>query len=212
MICQRTIIVLKALIPGALGREQMLKDHLYKHKDALPQIVIDVITPIYEDLSRNELLERCLGGFTQNNNQSFNSLVWRIAPKIMSDSVMIVEIAAYIATSMFNDGAESHLKIMRAIGVNVGKIAAEYCSREDQRRISGAGRKMQDAMREGRLRKKQDKLASAEAVEEYLYGPVERQNSNWRHKIKSSNLAKLASYLRLPLRNPIGGESNHSFK
>ncbi|KAG8233601.1 hypothetical protein J437_LFUL001012 [Ladona fulva] len=28
---------------------------------------------------------------------------------------------------------------MTAIGVNVGKIAAEYCSREDQRRISGAG-------------------------------------------------------------------------
>ncbi|KAG8233603.1 hypothetical protein J437_LFUL001014 [Ladona fulva] len=62
----------------------------YKHKDALLQIVLDVITPIYEDLSRKELLERCLGDFTQNNNESFSSLVWRIAPKIMPGSAIIV--------------------------------------------------------------------------------------------------------------------------
>ena len=46
----------------------------YKHKDALPQEVIDAITPVYEDLSRKELLERFLGGFTQNY-ESFNCLV-----------------------------------------------------------------------------------------------------------------------------------------
>ncbi|KAG8236974.1 hypothetical protein J437_LFUL016547 [Ladona fulva] len=161
----------------------------YKHKDALPQIVIDVITPIYEDLRRKELLERCLAGFTQNNNESFNSLVWRIAPKIMPGSAMIVQIAAYIATSMFNDGAGSYLKIMRAIGVNVGKIAAEYCSREDQWRISGAEHRTQDATREGRLWKKQDKLAPAEVVEEYFYGPESKNKLTSLYQIKSEIMA-----------------------
>ncbi|KAG8226745.1 hypothetical protein J437_LFUL004396 [Ladona fulva] len=126
----------------------------YKHKDALPQTVIDVVSPIYEDLSRKELLERWLGGFIQNNNESFNSLVWRNAPKIMPGSAMIMQIAAYIATCTFNDGAGSYLKIMRAIGINLGKIAAEYCSREDQQHIS----RTHEATREGRLRKKKDKL------------------------------------------------------
>lgn len=37
--------------------------------------------PIYEDRSRQDLLERCLGEHTQNANESFNSTVWRLAPK-----------------------------------------------------------------------------------------------------------------------------------
>lgn len=59
--------------------------------------------PVYEDLSRDDLLNRCLGGCTQNNNESFNSTVWSIAPKT-SSSKKIVDIAANIAASIFNDG------------------------------------------------------------------------------------------------------------
>ncbi|KMQ83416.1 hypothetical protein RF55_20114 [Lasius niger] len=46
--------------------------HDYK---ALPKDVLDAIKPIYEDLSSDNLLERCVGGFTQNNNESFNQLI-----------------------------------------------------------------------------------------------------------------------------------------
>lgn len=34
------------------------------------------LLPIYEDLSKDDLLERCLGGHTQNTNESFNATVW----------------------------------------------------------------------------------------------------------------------------------------
>lgn len=45
----------------------------YKHDyDPLPTDVALAIKPIYEDLSKEELLERCIGGFTQNNNESLN--------------------------------------------------------------------------------------------------------------------------------------------
>ncbi|KAG8231970.1 hypothetical protein J437_LFUL008891 [Ladona fulva] len=50
----------------------------YKHDEAFPQTVRDATTLIYEHLSRKELLERCLGGFTWNN-KNFNSFLWRIA-------------------------------------------------------------------------------------------------------------------------------------
>jgi len=40
--------------------------------------VYDAILPIYEELSREELLHRCLGGFTQNANESFNAMVWAL--------------------------------------------------------------------------------------------------------------------------------------
>ncbi|XP_025158394.1 uncharacterized protein LOC112589426 [Harpegnathos saltator] len=53
----------------------------YSHKQALPQTVFNAMKPIYEELNSDDLLTRCLGGFTQNSNESFNATVWSIAPK-----------------------------------------------------------------------------------------------------------------------------------
>lgn len=39
------------------------------------------LIPIYEELSKEDLLTRCLGGYKQNSNESFNSMVWRLFPK-----------------------------------------------------------------------------------------------------------------------------------
>ena len=36
------------------------------------------------------LLKRCVGGFTQNNNESLNQIIWNIAPKIMSSGAITV--------------------------------------------------------------------------------------------------------------------------
>jgi len=47
----------------------------YTHKAPLPDNVINAITLIYKDLSDKKLLEKCLGGFTQNNNESFNGMI-----------------------------------------------------------------------------------------------------------------------------------------
>lgn len=48
---------------------------VYKHKNPLSLIVQDAIRSIYEDLSSDELLERCEGGFTQNTNKSLNAVI-----------------------------------------------------------------------------------------------------------------------------------------
>lgn len=47
----------------------------YTHPPPLDATVAKYIFPIFEDLSRKELLERCLGGHTQNANESFNATV-----------------------------------------------------------------------------------------------------------------------------------------
>ena len=48
----------------------------FKH-DYLPldKDVTKALEPIYTDLSSRELLERCKGGNTQNNNESYNGLL-----------------------------------------------------------------------------------------------------------------------------------------
>lgn len=77
----------------------------YIHKPPLHADVLTAITPIYEELSKNDLLERCLGGFTQNQNESFNNLTWSFAPKVTFTGITTVEIAAYLASSIFNNVA-----------------------------------------------------------------------------------------------------------
>lgn len=89
------------------------KLHDYKHKPALSDEVFTAVKPIYEELSRDELLSRCLGGFTQNSNESFNAVLWALAPKTFHSSKGIVDIAANIAVCSFNDGLHSIMEIMQ---------------------------------------------------------------------------------------------------
>lgn len=42
----------------------------YEHKPAICNEVFEAIKPVYEELSNDDLLTRCIGGFTQNNNES----------------------------------------------------------------------------------------------------------------------------------------------
>jgi len=66
---------------------------LQQEFDHPPPLHTDVqkhVLPIYEDLSRDDLLERCLGGYTQNANESFNATIWRLAPKHLNCGIKII--------------------------------------------------------------------------------------------------------------------------
>ncbi|KAL6418666.1 hypothetical protein ACFW04_011899 [Cataglyphis niger] len=47
----------------------------FNHSPSLYLNVLKHLIPIYENLSRDDLLIRCLDGYTQNSNESFNSTV-----------------------------------------------------------------------------------------------------------------------------------------
>ncbi|EGI57560.1 hypothetical protein G5I_14415, partial [Acromyrmex echinatior] len=87
--------------------------------------VFKAVKPIYEELSSDDLLSRCLGGYTQNNNESFNSVLWSIAPKGVHSSKAIVDIAANIAVCNFNDGLKSVLEIMQVLNLTI--VRARHC-------------------------------------------------------------------------------------
>ncbi|XP_076622851.1 uncharacterized protein LOC143342632 [Colletes latitarsis] len=70
---------------------------IFVHKAPLHPDVQVAIKSTYEELSKTELLERCLGGFSQNQNESFNSKIWKIAPKTVFCGSEIINIAAYFA-------------------------------------------------------------------------------------------------------------------
>ena len=57
------------------------KTSSYKPGPGLPGDVIKHIKPILTDLTKDELLEKCLHGKTQNQNESFNGTIWNRLPK-----------------------------------------------------------------------------------------------------------------------------------
>jgi len=97
--------------------------------------VLEVIKPIYEDLSSDELLERCLEAETQNNNESLNSLIWTFAPRHLHSWAKIVEIATFLAVVIFNEGFMPILKIINVMGVTIGQQVEMYANSRDEVRI-----------------------------------------------------------------------------
>ncbi|EFN76731.1 hypothetical protein EAI_04127 [Harpegnathos saltator] len=83
----------------------------YKHKTAMHTEVFKAIKPIYEELSRDELLTRCVGSFIQNSNESFNATVWSMAPKFVASGKRVLDIATDLATCYYNDGYNSIMKM-----------------------------------------------------------------------------------------------------
>lgn len=150
---------------------------LRKYKQSfntLPAEVLNAIRPIYEDLSKDELLRRCLGGFTQNANESINNIIWKVAPKTTNSSKKIIEIASYIAVCLFNEGVTALLKIMHTMGIPVGRNATQYAASYRDRRVTQATIRAQHATREARIqRRMQTKQLeeNANIAEDLFYGP-----------------------------------------
>ncbi|XP_011882083.1 PREDICTED: uncharacterized protein LOC105569888 [Vollenhovia emeryi] len=132
------------------------------------------LLPLYEDLSKNELVQRYLGGHTQNVTESFNSCVWRLAPKHLYCGIQTVEIAAYIAAGLFNEGYFAVLKIMDTLQLKIGSHCIEYADSYDTARIQRHGRRDFRSSKEGRATRKEINLQEQqlyEDEEDLLYGP-----------------------------------------
>ena len=85
--------------------------NIYKPGPGLPKNVIYHVKPIYFDLVKPAELNKCLHGKTQNQNESFNSIIWEHAPKYRYCGFDKLEFAVYDAAANFNDGRQASLDI-----------------------------------------------------------------------------------------------------
>lgn len=127
-----------------------------------------------EDLTRDDFLSRCLGGYTQNANESLNSIVWSIAPKAISSGKDIIDIATDIAVITFNDGFQGILEIMKILQLKIGHECYNFCIEIDERRVKAANRSSSKTRKDAR---KDLTSLRKEAEEQHLdregllYGP-----------------------------------------
>ena len=105
----------------------------FKHdNDPLPSNVSSASKPIYEELGKEELFERCVGGIAQNNNESLNQLIWKITPKILPASSKIVDIAACVAAGTFSEGVSALLLFMHGMDLKLVRTSYKYARKEDE--------------------------------------------------------------------------------
>lgn len=119
------------------------------------------LKPVFNDLSQPKLLVRCLGSKTQNNNESINSVIWKLCPKTIGCGRKVVEIATNEAIVLFNDGNSGRKRLMESFGLTFGKNMSNFSSTMDLKRIKFAEKKFVLSTREARqakrMRKNQEK-------------------------------------------------------
>lgn len=86
---------------------------------------------MFENLSNPDLLRKCLGGRTQNANESFNNVLWNKAPKNEYVALQSLEVAAYLACITFVTDYKGILCLMENLDIKPGKNALEAAVKLD---------------------------------------------------------------------------------
>ena len=142
----------------------------FKHGPGLPDNVIAKVKPVFQRLSEDSLLEKCLHGKTQNQNEAVNGMVWERVPKEVFVGGEMLEFGLFDAVSHFNIGARTVTQLLEALKITPGKYTEEGCRGLDMDRVRGAEYKERDERKKrrkvlrGQRKKKEDKNQQAEGV------------------------------------------------
>ena len=130
--------------------------------------LIAKLKPEYARLSEDSLLEKCLHGKTQNQNEALNG-IQQCVPKEVYVGREILETGLYDAVAYFNIGSSAILKLFDALGFPAGKFTETGCRQMDHGRVLMAQRKRQCDTKKIRkvlrgLRKRKSDKKKAEGI------------------------------------------------
>ena len=143
---------------------------LYKPGPGLPDNIIELVKPIYERLSKDDLLERRLDGKTQNQNKSLNGMIWNHFPKKVFIGSDVLKLGVYDAVAHFNIGSQAALNVLELLEIDPGTFCLAELLHQDQERVHKAEFKAQEEnkkkrkIRRARKKKNADKFSQNEGV------------------------------------------------
>ena len=114
----------------------------------LDEVFLEFLLPLFDRLSTIKLLKRCMPGFSQNVNESFNSLIWIRCPKNRNKGMKVVEIATGSAVLQFNIGATGKHDIMESLSIPSGSHTEEGSSKKNKRRIAKSSARLKKSLKE----------------------------------------------------------------
>ena len=106
----------------------------YNESNRLPHAVRE-LKPIFNRLSNETLLKRCLAGHTQNQNESLNGVLWSNCSKNKFCGVTKLKLAVCQSILSFNIDAVTKYIILLSSGIQLdGNSLYQFC-KEDNVRI-----------------------------------------------------------------------------
>ncbi|KAK3873554.1 hypothetical protein Pcinc_021430 [Petrolisthes cinctipes] len=127
----------------ALGKEPQSHSEMKVSFTLLPD-QLQLVRKVYERLTNDDMMKRCLKGHTQNPNESFHSRVWLYSPKHLNTSKNKLDFAVARAVSVYNAGYKDS-NIYESLGIPFTKTTEKYLDNND---------KMMDAPLKKRMRNK----------------------------------------------------------
>ncbi|XP_028394501.1 uncharacterized protein LOC114518697 [Dendronephthya gigantea] len=116
----------------------------YSGEDCLPSVFKEVLKPTFLALSESGLLQRCVLGTTQNQNESLNGLVWAQCPKHKHHGSKAVHCAVGSAVCHFHKGAETRLRAMKRLSIDPGSHTKTACLKKDKQRMRKSDKQATD--------------------------------------------------------------------
>ena len=107
--------------------------------------MLKVLRAIFEDLSKEELLKRCLHGKTQNANESFNNILWLKCSKTVFINRQNIELGVNSASFQFNDGAHGISNVLEQFSIKYGIYTNIGSSKKDESSIQWSSTKSSKA-------------------------------------------------------------------
>lgn len=89
---------------------------------------------MFETLTQDSLLERCLHGGSQNTNESLHNMIWERCPKTTYVGRKRLCIAVADATIVYNEGELGRLDIFSELGMEPGVWTTQCMTTLDRKR------------------------------------------------------------------------------
>ena len=134
----------------------------YKHH-GLPEELMNLIKPIYQDLSHPELLKKCLHGRTQNTNESFNNMIWRRIPKTVFVGLKTLRMGVLDSVLSFNVGNIGRARVLQHLNISPGYNTLKSLRQMDMKRVKKADLAQLEMSQEARKKKRNLKRKLEEA-------------------------------------------------
>ena len=147
------------------------KTNTYSAEKCLPPVFREELKMLFERLSDKNLLQRCLKGYTQNQNESINNTLWAKCPKRVFVGYHKLQTATAITVLIWNRGAASMGSVLERLGVeDLGINTMTGCRLENSSRINNAQKKCQSKYRRRRRQLRHERKTKNVVGKHYLSG------------------------------------------
>ena len=175
----------------------------YKDSKRLPPVFIDIVKSIFTRLSEDELLGRCLKGYTQNQNESINGMLWNKCTKTRFCGKRKLELSVAETVMEFNTGVGCKAKILESLGLDPGQATITFLEKKDAHRIKTSEKKISIATRLQRQKLRSLKKSKTKTPISYVPGGFGLETKPDKLQKKKIKVTKKTRTLK-KLKNVVG--------